>query len=356
MGLLFKFKSHLIFDLGGTADFTVAEVTKKHTLKHLHYASGGGWGGKKINEAILNKLKEMFTQEDVILFESMRADVLDIENEIEMKKKNLKKGDKLSLSSLPTFLSQKANSKMIKKTNDKDLIKWKGDKLIFEAAILNNIFESIVGLITNHIKTLLKKTKAKQIETILLVGGFANSEIVYQCIKKELSKLNVIVPDNSELAVLRGAVSYGKFKGIIEMRMINHTYGVMSNRPPRDGDPKNNIIFVGRKHVCTNVFQKLISIGDQVLVDEILEREFKASNSKTQKAIEIRIFRSDQPDPKFVNGCTLAGTLTVNIPLTIGTAERAVKMFMQFGKTEISLWAEDKLTGPNDSQSKIWLR
>lgn len=29
----------------------------------------------------------MFTQEDVILFESMRADVLDIENEIEMKKK-----------------------------------------------------------------------------------------------------------------------------------------------------------------------------------------------------------------------------------------------------------------------------
>lgn len=268
----------------------------------------------------------------------------------------MKKGDKLSLSSLPTFLSQKANSKMIKKTNDKDLIKWKGNKLIFEAAILNNIFESIVGLITNHIKTLLKKTKAKQIETILLVGGFANSEIVYQCIEKELSKLNVIVPDNSELAVLRGAVSYGKFKGIIEMRMINHTYGVMSNRPPRDGDPKNNIIFVGRKHVCTNVFQKLISIGDQVFVDEILEREFKASNSKTQKTIEIRIFRSDQPDPKFVNGCTLAGTLTVNIPLTIGTAERAVKIFMQFGKTEISLWAEDKLTGPKDSQSKIWLR
>lgn len=355
MGLSFKFKSHLIFDLGGTADFAVAEVTKNHTLKHLHHASGGGWGGKHINEEILKRVKKMFSKEDLILFESMRADVLDIENEIEMKKKDLKKGDELSLRSLPTFLSQKANSKMIKKTNDKDLIKWKGDKLIFEAAILSNIFEQVVKGITNHIKTLLKKTKAKQIETILLVGGFAKSEIVYQCIKKEFSKLNVIVPDDSELYVLKGAVTYGKFKGIIEMRVIKHTYGVMSNRPPRDGDPQNYFKIVDGTHVCTNVFQKLICIGDQVLVNTTLKREFNASSS-TQKTITIRIFRSDQTDPKFVEGCTLAGALTVNLPVTVGTVERAVKICMQFGKTEISLWAEDKLTGRKDIQSKIWLR
>lgn len=50
---------------------------------------------------------------------------------------------------------------MIKKINDKDFIKWKGNKLIFEVVILNNIFELIVGLIINYIKILLKKIKVK---------------------------------------------------------------------------------------------------------------------------------------------------------------------------------------------------
>lgn len=62
--------------------------------------------------------------------------------------------------------------------------------------------------------------------------------------------------------------------------MINYIYGVMFNRFFCDGDLKNNFIFVGCKYVCINVFQKFISIGDQVFVDEIFEWEFKVLNLK----------------------------------------------------------------------------
>lgn len=102
---LIKFKFYFIFGLGGIVDFVVVEVIKNYIFKYFYYVSGGGWGGKYINEVILKRVKKMFSKEDLILFESMRVDVLDIENEIEMKKKDLKKGDELFFSLLLIFLS-----------------------------------------------------------------------------------------------------------------------------------------------------------------------------------------------------------------------------------------------------------
>jgi hypothetical protein len=40
-----------LFDSGGTVDITVHEVMEDAKLKELHKASGGAWGGTKVDEA-----------------------------------------------------------------------------------------------------------------------------------------------------------------------------------------------------------------------------------------------------------------------------------------------------------------
>lgn len=337
--------SIFIFILGGTADFAVAEVTENQTLKNRHYPSGGDWGGEEINNAIFKKLEDTICPGKLKEFRKSKANVLDVKNEIERKKKTLTEGDKLSLTELPAFLSKKADRNMKDESKENAFIHWKGDKLVFEPSILDDIFKSVLGKITNNIQTIIKETKLKGLNTILLVGGFANSDIVQNIVKEAFPNLDVITPDESELAVLKGAVIYGKFKRIVEMRICKYTYGVASNRCVRDDDPFENVKFIaGKELICTNVFEKLIGIGDQVSVNEKVEREFRPSVSTGNK-IDLYIYRSKTPNPKFVNDCELTAILKVDMPEKVGGVEKAVTILMHFGKTEISFSAKDKTTG-----------
>lgn len=44
---------------GGTGDITVHEVQKDHTLHEINMATGGPWGGNKINEGFLEIWKDI---------------------------------------------------------------------------------------------------------------------------------------------------------------------------------------------------------------------------------------------------------------------------------------------------------
>lgn len=286
-------------------------------------------------------------------FRKSKADVLDVKNEIERQKTTLTEGDKLTLTELPAFLSQKADRNVKKKSKENDFIYWKGDKLVFEPPILDDIFKSVLGKITNNIQTIIKKKNLKGLNTILLVGGFANSDIVQNIVKNTFSNLDVIIPDESELAVLKGAVIYGKFKRIVEMRVCKYTYGVATNRFARDDDPVANVKHMkGKHHICTNVFEKLISTGDQVSVNETVEREFHPSDL-TRKKIDLYIYRSKTPNPKFVTNCELTAIIKVDMPEIVIGVEQAVTILMHFGKTEISFSAEDKTTGVKGAKIQL---
>lgn len=121
----------LVADLGGgTADFSVVEITKEHKLKHLHYASGGDWGGKNVNQNIFNIYEEIFGTEVMKTFSKEKADILEMENDIELKKRDLRQDEPLSLRLLPslTTLCPESYKDMVKKSKYKDYIKCKGEK------------------------------------------------------------------------------------------------------------------------------------------------------------------------------------------------------------------------------------
>lgn len=334
-------------------------------MKHLHYASGGDWGGKNVNKEIFDIFESIFGAEVMKKFNDMKAEILQMENDIELKKRDIKTEDKLSfsllasLSSLCRDVNKKNFKEMIEKSPEyKNDIVYRGGKIIFDASLVNHIFETVVSKIAGHMKSVLaQQPKANDIKTIILVGGFAKSDFVYKYIKKEFSDKEVIVPTDPDLAVLKGAVKFGHLDGIIEMRVCNYTYGIETNRYPLATDPKDKIKYIGDKYQCTQVFEKMVTIWDKVMVNNKVERKFNASTADMTK-MKINIYRSKEKNPLFVTdeGCEPFATMIVQMPDTKGGIERAVTISIEFGKTEIFFSGKDENTGAEmqASMEMIW--
>lgn len=318
-------------------------------MKHLHYASGGDWGGKNVNQNIFNIYEEIFGTEVMKTFSKEKADILEMENDIELKKRDLRQDEPLSLRLLPslTTLCPESYKDMVKKSKYKDYIKCKGEKTVLNKALVDNaIFKPVVGGIVDHMDSILKNPNADGVKTIILVGGFAKSNIVYDYVKKRFSDTKVIIPTDPDLAVLKGAVKFGRFEGIIEKRVCDYTYGVETNRYPLATDPRDKIKLIGDKYQCTQVFEKMITIGEQIGVNKKVEREFKAS-TPGMKRMKINIYKSKDPNPLFITdkGCEWFAEMTIEMPDTTEGMKRAVIISIQFCKTEITISARDKKTG-----------
>lgn len=305
--------------------------------------------GKNVNKNILNIYEEIFGKEVMKKFSEEKADILEVENEIELKKRDLSREETLSLTLLPNLTTScpKLYGQMIEESKYQKYIKYKRGKIVFQEPLVNHcIFKPVVGKIADHMKSILKEPNADGIKTIILVGGFAKSNIVQEYVKDFFSDTKVIIPTDPDLAVLKGAVKFGRFEGIVEKRVCDYTYGVETNRYCLGTDPNDKIKRIGEEYQCTQVFEKMIKIGDQIGVNEKVEKEFKASTPGMRR-MKINIYKSKDPNPVFITdeGCELFAEMTIEMPDTKGGMDRAVIISIQFGKTEITISAKDKTTG-----------
>lgn len=278
-----------------------------------------------------------------------KAEILEMENEIEVKKRDLSRGETLSLTLSPALvdLCPKLCRQMIEESMYRKCIKYKEGKIVFQERLVDDgIFKPVVRKIADHMKSILKEPLADDIKNIILVGGFAKSNIVQVYIKDIFYDTNVIIPIDPGLAVLKGAVKFGQFEGILEMRVCDYTYGFETNRFCLATDPRDKIKRIGDELQCTQVFEKMVTIGDQIRVNDKVEKEFKASTPGMRR-MKINIYKSKDPSPLFITdkGCELFAEMTIEMPDTKGGVDRAVIISIKFGKTEITISARDKTTG-----------
>ncbi|XP_052279264.1 heat shock 70 kDa protein 12B-like isoform X2 [Dreissena polymorpha] len=83
---------YLVLDAGGgTVDITVHEVNPDGTLKELHKANGGPWGGTTVDEAFLDFLSEILGADVLEAFRDRhRDDYIDLLREFETRKRAVK--------------------------------------------------------------------------------------------------------------------------------------------------------------------------------------------------------------------------------------------------------------------------
>ncbi|XP_052097935.1 heat shock 70 kDa protein 12A-like [Mytilus californianus] len=218
---------------GGTTDITVYEVTGKNTLKEIHQACGGHWGGITVTAKFNNFLLRLLGN-DVITnvkinnpsdyyqllynFEHTKASFTEEHSKLPKDNQTLP----LPFSWLDHF--QKVTGcdleDTVKQSMYRSRVSVKRDKMRITNELFRSFFDDSIKNIVKEMENLLKKKKLEGVETILIVGGHSMSTILTNAINKSFGKAyKIVIPKNPDIAVMKGAVLFGFNSRMITSRV-----------------------------------------------------------------------------------------------------------------------------------------
>eukprot|EP00105_Crassostrea_gigas_P026536 XP_011447532.1 PREDICTED: heat shock 70 kDa protein 12A isoform X1 [Crassostrea gigas] len=347
---------YLVLDAGGgTVDITVHEVKPNGHLKELDRASGGDWGGTSVDMAFKSALAEIVTEGMIEGYcQKYTGDYIELFRDFEIKKRKCGKGDNsnsvITLKVPVSFTegcSETLDADLTTLTNKsrfRDHIIWKADKVRIDLPTFETFFKPACDGIVIHVKDLLQSPKVKGVNKILMVGGFSESDILQEVVRKAFPDCQIIVPQEAGLAVLRGAVLFGYNPKAIDSRIAKYTYGVKMNV---EFDQK--IHKASKKEVidgveyCTDIFDRHVKKDEELIVDEAQAEKSYVPLTRQQKVISFSIYTSTEDDPFYVEGCENIGKFVVSVP--VGVEDRSVNVRMIFGRTELTAEARVVKTG-----------
>ncbi|XP_062593077.1 heat shock 70 kDa protein 12A-like [Saccostrea cucullata] len=339
---------YLVLDAGGgTIDITVHEVKAEGKLKELERASGGDWGGTSVDKAFKKMLCDILGGEGAMegYIHRYTGDYIELLRDFEIKKR--KRTDttegKITLKIPVTFMDTFSDIRSL--TNQsvyKQGIKWEADKLRIDSKTFDGFFKPACKGIIEHVNELLRLPKVRGIEFILMVGGFSESPVLQDAMKKAFPNLKIIVPQEAGLVVLKGAALFGQNPTVIDSRIAQRTYGVKTNMTfdPSKHDESRKFEVEGI-FKCEDLFDTHVKIGDTLLLNVAQEEQIYTPLRANQTAIGIPLYKSIKANPMYTDdpSCTYLGTLEVAMPDLTGGKDRKVKVSLIFGGTEIEVKA-----------------
>ncbi|XP_060066317.1 heat shock 70 kDa protein 12A-like [Ylistrum balloti] len=344
----------LLLDIG--VDITCHEVMIDGTLKEIHPPTGGPWGGTVVDKAYFDFLQDL-VGEDVWMYfmKEYQSDELELERMFEMKKRHLKEDAhtiiRVGLNLMQSYTNVRNCSleEMLSAETSKYFgkVQVKKEKLKIQNSLIKEFFLDPINAIVEHLERLFRKRSMDHVSTILMVGGFAESELMKQKIESSFPGKDVIRPVDANLAVLKGAVLFGHSPGAICERASPRTYGIGISVPFNDGVhlPKTFHITEGRK-MSTDIFQVLVKIGQPVIMGKTkVEHVCSPSNSNdTMATVEVYESTVESPRYTFDPTCRKLGELHVKIPDTSRGKARKIVVVMHFGFTELKVTATEEGT------------
>lgn len=311
-----------------------------------------------VDEEYFRFLKELFGEkvwsDFVLKYPSAK---FDIESDFELKKRNLlRDSDEDMVIRCPAALLQqyeKLNKTKLQKDLKVDDHKYKGvvkistDKLKIKSKFVSNFFEGPKNQIISHLKSLFKEKLLSSVDTILMVGGFAESEYMQTEIRNAFQNKTVIVPPEAGLAVLKGAVTYGFNPLVISERKSPRTYGISVNIPfDEKVHPEKLKCEYDGQQKCSDVFQKMVTIGQPLVVNETVFEHVCHPTSAYDRTANIDVYESDLENPKYTldTECRRVGSLSLDIPDVERGKSRKIRIKMHFGHTQIYVSAHEEGT------------
>ncbi|XP_052696765.1 heat shock 70 kDa protein 12B-like [Crassostrea angulata] len=341
---------------GGTIDITVHEVQDNGTLKELHKANGGDWGGTKVDASFTSLLADIVGNDVMKAFSSIhKYDFLEFLREFEVKKRTItpeltdKVTFKIPIKLLETFCNTNPGSDIktaiTSKPKFENKLTWTGDKLRMDAELTKALFDESSKKIVDHLKQLFRHSTVKDVSTILLVGGFAESPMLQVAIREAFKDKKVIVPQDAGLAVLKGAVLYGHEPKTISARVCKYTYGVNKTNKFKSGiHLKSKKCIINGVERCRDLFSTHVRVGQLVKVGKPQVKQNYHVVAPDQNRISFSIYTSNNKEPTYTTdeGCALLGKLTLHMPDTTKGMNRGANVHMTFSGTEILVTAVDQ--------------
>jgi len=286
-----------------------------------------------------------------------QEDLLEIKRKFEAKKRGLTAKPTEATIPYPHGLFKaycekrkiKSVQEGLEKSDYSQTITVSKEKLRFDYEIMKEFFKQTTDSIIAHVKDILVKNKrqGRVIGTFLMVGGFSDSPLLYERVKSEFPKHNVICPSDAVAAVLKGAVMYGHNPELISERICPRTYGITVNVPfDNRKHPSKLKTFSKGRYVCTDVFKVIVRLGEPLKVGKSHFEVSCTPNQEFDSEANVEVCESSNENPMYTidKDVKFLGMLTVPMPDIDGGKHGRIKINMHFGYTELFVTASEEGT------------
>jgi len=271
-------------------------------------------------------------------------------NEFEGKKKGERILDSKVMTNirLPRSFVSLAKQYWRSRYGEKDVKLKNNEYLALSSEVMKKLFVPVIEDIKKHLRSLQRNPQLSKVKTMLLVGGFSDSALLQKEIKSEFSRnLRVLTPNHAAIAVVQGAVMFGKKPSKIAERVMRTTYGADCSRDFVQGVHREEEKFVvDGIEKCNNLFSLFVRENDTVRTGQKITRNY-APLRATSNNITCSFYATSNPDAEYVTDpeMTEIGSITVQSPDTWRGKDRTIEVSMYFGRTEITATAKDVSSG-----------
>ncbi|CAC5364375.1 unnamed protein product [Mytilus coruscus] len=328
----------MVVDLGGgTIDITLSEVLPSGQLKEIYNATGGPWGGNYINEQIIETLKHVIGWKGMRKIRSDEYDeYLELLRNVEQNKRGVEHDSEFSV-----IIPNELRGKIIVPESHNQNVRVEKEKYItFSASLMRKIFSSSVDSMIKHVEDLLQKEETCMVSTILLVGGYAASDMVQHGFREKFQKnYKIIIPATPDMVVLKGAVITGHRVEAIVGRMAKYHYGLGLSTSAVSG----RIISIGEDEEKS--FFSLIIKGQEIKVGDVVT-QYEIVLKGNSRWANLEMYTTNENIPrKIINNEHFTKIGSIHVKLPQYKKESNLILTISYDETEFKVVATDKRTG-----------
>ncbi|XP_028312162.1 heat shock 70 kDa protein 12A-like [Gouania willdenowi] len=341
---------------GGTVDITVHEVLDGGTVKELHKACGTDMGGQTVDRKFKELLQEIFCDDVWNEYERQYpGEVQKIMYDFTL----FKKKDQDIEISCPFNLGKLAQEvKDVEKFFERvDGASWSDGSIQITKDKLRSFFTESLASISDSVKEILRT--GLNIDYILLVGGYAESEILHRHVIDQFGgQCKVRCPLRAQEAIVKGAVMFGRNPELVASRKSAYTYGLAVRNRFDESKHRVDKKYTNNDGVwCDDIFWKLVALDEDVGWDETRDHTLRSTQSDS-KDMKFSFYSTEKLNPQYVDedGLDKIGSFVVDMPDTTQGLKRQVKLNIRFGFTEMTATATDMDSGCKQSIELDFMR
>ncbi|MEK8018406.1 MAG: Hsp70 family protein [Candidatus Parabeggiatoa sp.] len=413
LGIVENKSTMMIVDCGGgTVDLTVHEIIREGRDKGLREVIPGsgaaeGHGGKDVDKNFLNYFAKILGGGAIDKFEAKYPEAyLKMMDDWETFKygfaPDYERGNFRIPSELRDVLQQdypNVLKELAAKQNGNSFNVWLTREVMDE-----DIFGPVVNNILAQVENAFNRISGK-CDYLYLVGGFATSRFLQQCIKAKFDshvKTKVLIPGEPGKSIMMGAASFARNPDIIRARRARLSYGVaISTSTPevylllsdflgkelpseaktiieelkKEIGNNSTLLSLARKKAqemgaanFTSLLEKHFGFNQEreepsldglfssfIIAGESLLKNHEVANvfgvtSAYQQGADILVYATPQKEVLFVDepGVEKIGEINLKMPSTRGGLDRSVEVVMGFGDTKITVHAKDNTEGSDN--------
>lgn len=193
-------------------------MQQEKTLHKVVKSSVRSWGDTLVNESFIQLIIRIVGTPVYLHFcKNNATDLMYIFRELE-KQKNVFNGDgktyvtiRMPVSLERTFENDTGETieEALRQSSMFGKVTWNCSKLRIHSNVFASFFKELINNIIYHLQKMLRDPKVVGSTNIFITGRFSESPYLQRKIKEKFPSMNVLIPAEGKLSVLRGAVIFG---------------------------------------------------------------------------------------------------------------------------------------------------